>query len=206
MISTSRHFIYLHPPKTGGNSISAALLPLSDDKMIVQGHQDGIDRFEIAGELTPRKHARLADYVANGVDIAAYRIVISARHPFDRAVSYYFSPHRWARQMSSGEWSIDTPQWDETIFMSLLPEMGKMLDFLRVDGRIVPPFDIIHTETIEADFKRVAAKLNLEMTTPFVHRNKSAASEDIYHAVRQSKILQNVVQDYFVEDMQFFGY
>jgi len=110
MHSERHRLIYLHPPKTGGNSIQSVLLPFSDDRKVLVGHQDGRDRFEVRGPATASKHATLADY-ASSLDIAAYRVAISVRHPFDRAVSFFFSPHRWMRQTEDG-WSLATPVWD----------------------------------------------------------------------------------------------
>ena len=109
MISTERKFIYIHVPKTGGNSIQTALQPFSDDKKVASGHQDGIDRFDIAGPATPSKHASLASYRDLLGDISQYFVFHSARHPFDRAISGYFSSSNWVRRSAAGIWKIAAP-------------------------------------------------------------------------------------------------
>lgn len=95
MISSQYKFIYLHVPKTGGNSIQSVLLPMSDDSLIIREVGDGYERFGISGAITSHKHNDLSCYAkAIGDQCAAYRIVMSVRNPFERAISHYFSPHR----------------------------------------------------------------------------------------------------------------
>jgi hypothetical protein len=59
MISSKYRFLYVHIPKTGGNSIQHVLLPISDDQKELKKHQDGLDRFEVIGPKTKKKHASL---------------------------------------------------------------------------------------------------------------------------------------------------
>jgi hypothetical protein len=43
MISTSHQFLFVHIPKTGGNSIQTILLPFSDDQKNTSTKQDGVN-------------------------------------------------------------------------------------------------------------------------------------------------------------------
>ena len=96
MIISRHKLIYIHAPKTAGNAIQSLLFDISDDDKIVYHHQNGVDRFEVSGPITFSKHSALRIY-NNGLgnNLSGWRVMVSIRHPFERAISAYFSPHRW---------------------------------------------------------------------------------------------------------------
>lgn len=108
MISSEFKLIFLHFPKTGGNSIQTALKHISDDEFYqrIERH-DGINDFAIRNstyaDLT--KHASLADYAtAMGSQFRKYRVFTVLRNPFDRVTSHYFYEHKFR---SSGVFSYE---------------------------------------------------------------------------------------------------
>jgi len=122
MISSSHKFIFIHSPKTGGNSIQAALNEYSDDELVTSDdHQDGKERFSLKNEKFKGlvKHSGLQDYWdAMGADLDAYRIFTTIRNPFDRIVSFYFSPHR------------GNVVWDENEFKRFVKTVPSLETFL----------------------------------------------------------------------------
>jgi hypothetical protein len=203
MHSARHRFIYLHVPKTAGNTIQAALMPLSDDRKVTNPQQDSIDRFSIVGKVTPRKHATLADYEVRQPGIAVNnRVVLSVRHPFQRAVSLYFSPSSWG----AGE----VPVWDEARFWTMLhhTSFATMTDFIRLPNGVRLPDQILRYESLKADFDRVVAALGLPASSlkPFLWLNKSAGSPNQKHNVLSSAVLRRAVEDFCREDMAVFGY
>ena len=205
MISTAFRFVYLHVPKTGGNSVQTALLPHSDDTQVIKPGQDGQDRFGITGPVTPRKHARLTEYEARAPGISAtHRVVISVRHPFDRALSAYFSPHRWA----GGQ---QTPHWDEAAFEALLerPDLTPACDFLYLpDGGWRRPDLVIRFERLATDFARAVHVLGLppELARALPHLNRSAGGDGLRARIAGSAELARRVEDRYARDMTAFGY
>ncbi len=100
MLSTSHRFLYVHVPKTGGNSIQSVLAPYAEDVIVRQRpDQDGVDRFAVRSDrFNTRKHSTLAEYRAAYGDTLfhALRKFWCVRNPWDRAVSHFFSPGRIA--------------------------------------------------------------------------------------------------------------
>ena len=207
MLSSRYGFIFLHAPKTGGNSIQSLLEPFSDDRRKAGRFQDGVERFEIVGPHTPHKHATLADYRDSLEDrLDSFKIAISVRHPFERALSFYLSPHRWFTRGSGEEWKLSQPVWREGDFRSVLARLPPQTDFLRLGDHIEKPDHIIRQENIEADFRRFAIALGLPCAdAELPRRNRSAAQEtEAFRA--KAEPFRGEIETKFAEDMQMFGY
>ncbi len=206
MISRSHRFIFIHVPKTGGNSIQSVLLPLSDDQKIVSLHQDGTDRFEVSGPVTVSKHMTLENYniVLGGLE--RFFVFVGARRPFERAVSFYFSPHRWARQNFSGTWEIATPHWDEASFFEMLQGMEPWVNFVKVNGANYEVDDIVRYENLRQDFGRVAQHIGVPQLQLTEHRNKSAGDAKLIADIMKSQALRKIAEDHFAADMTYLNY
>ncbi len=192
MISGAHRFVFLHVPKTGGNSIQSLLEPYSDDGRVVGGARDGHDRFEIAGPVTPFKHATLADY-AQRVDPSGYRIAMGCREPFARAVSACLSPIHWVGA---------TPRWSTDDFLAYLPTLRSTSDFIRPRSR---PDYLLRFEALASDFAACVQALGLPaMNLP--HRNRTTATSDVLAAAMADRRAKLCVQERFAEDYVRFGY
>lgn len=204
MMSSAYNFIYLHVPKTAGNSIQKALLPHSDDKIVLREGQDGTDRFGLAGPITPAKHATLAEYEARAPGIAQrMTVVISVRHPFERAVSYFFHTLR-AQQ-------IPLPKTqDDTIFWQMIkrPIFRPMVDFLTLSSGIHAPQHILRNDHLADDFARMCQTLGLPLdpATALPHLNRSDAPTPAQAKYLQSRALRDEVEAYYQRDMDYFSY
>src|SRR3954462_5998769 len=103
MLSLKHNFVFIHIPKTGGNSIQTVIEKYSDDfRLRSIPEHDLLNRFAVHGPITDRKHCTSTEYIGKlGFErYMALKRVVFVRHPLDRALSFYFSPHRWARKLA----------------------------------------------------------------------------------------------------------
>lgn len=208
MISSRHRFIYIHIPKTGGNAVQTCLLPVCDDQKVVHRHQDGIDRFGVSGPITPRKHAPLKHYQsALGGSLQGWRVMTTIRHPFERAISAYFSPHRWFEQADDGGWHARTPVWDETAFCALLEtgEFQPAFRYLHLGSHVHRPEICLRCSHLQQDFRAAAHALALP-ALPALPRVNVSAAPDAQRRLLQSRTLRDMLEDHYRADMDFFGF
>jgi hypothetical protein len=140
--------IFIHIPKTGGNTIQKVLLNsgASLDKIKVSGHQDGEDRFEIKGSYTKKKHMQLGEYLKHE-ELLPVNIFTCVRKPLQRLVSLYFSPHRHIKKdVSTGGWHIPPAvNFDIDEFKHIVSKTPSCLDMLSI--RINNSLSVIPTKT-----------------------------------------------------------
>lgn len=208
MLSEPHKFIYLHPPKTGGNSLQAVLLAHSSDQMVVLPYQDGKERFEIRGNLTPTKHATLADYYDRiEVGIKDYKIIISIREPAERAISAYFSPARWMRKRNDGSWFLENACWNAAAFVNYLKSgtLLPMVSFLCLGSEMVAPNYIVRYERYVEDVRRLTTSLGLNIGE-IPHLNRSAAAQRWRATALGDRAIRREIEEYFRADYEFFHY
>src|ERR1044072_1838949 len=161
MISFQKRFLFVHITKTAGNSIQSVLQDYSEDELVaLRGEQDGVERF---GLRNPRykikKHSMLAeDRTALGeAEFATLYKFTCVRNPWDRMVSYYFTPTQNAKV------------WDRKKFRKVISSAVSVADYLRLDKGKEDPFAnvnyIMRFENLADDFRTVCAALNISPTT-----------------------------------------
>jgi hypothetical protein len=207
VISSRHRFIFVHVPKTGGNSLQTLLEPHSDDRRRTVAHQDGVDRFDVTGPVTRRKHMTLAEYAdVLGDDLGGMRVAVVCRHPLDRALSHYFSPHRWFVE-SAGAWDRRAPVWDFDRFAQVVDETHSAIEFLKVGGRIRRPDFLIRFECLQDDFDRFVTTADIPLTdTRLPRRNAADAPAALQQAARKDARVMEIVARAFRDDFDFFGY
>lgn len=120
MVSTSNNFIFVHIPKTGGNSIQNILKNYSEDIIIKDfNHQDGVERFGLRNNnFNYKKHSTLLDYkkiLGKNLFEQMFKFTL-VRNPWDRMISYYFSPHFGREQFNIYQFELFIKQIPETPF------------------------------------------------------------------------------------------
>ena len=210
MLLSKYNLLYIHPPKTAGNAIQAVLLPHSDDRKVVSEHRDGYDRFEVAGVITARKHMTLEEYADRlGARVKDYHVAISVRHPVDRAISMYFSPHRWFRKAVSGGYDLAEPVWDRDAFDEMLATMPSMSDFLTVNGEFQKPDFAVRQNHLDADLSAMCKRVGLPEETwsnPVGYRNTSAGQAPLIQDLLRQRALKRHICDHFAVDLENFDF
>lgn len=204
MLSRQKNFVFIHIPKTGGNSIQSILQRYSEDQITIEKpYQDGVERFQIRSpDLPTRKHSPLRDY-RKLLGVERFRPLFKfavVRNPWDRLISSYFSPHR------------GNSTWNREGFIALVSDSPSMVSFL--DSRNLP--SLVHTfihprvdvdfvirfENLQGDFDFVCDRLEIPRE-PLPHRNQSSRQpyQDYY-----DDELRDFVGQHYADDIAAFGY
>jgi Sulfotransferase family len=196
MISFQKRFLFVHIPKTGGNSIQSILARYSDDEITRRPGQDGIERF---GVLNPKyklkKHSSLAQYRAALGDkkFAQLYKFAAVRNPWDRLVSMYFTP-------------IQQKRWDRKVFKKMITQALSAADYLRLKEHEADPLanvnHIIRFERLAEDFSAVCAELGIP-AEPLPRYNKS---ERQHYSQYYDDELRDLVAERFALEIARFGY
>jgi hypothetical protein len=211
MISLKKQFLFVHIPKTGGNSIQNILKDYSEDEIIhTAGHHDGVDRFQLRNSRCEiSKHSTLSEYRAQ-IDPATFAALFkfaAIRNPWDMMVSYYFSPHRG--------WT----EWDRDKFKQILARthtfrhyaclqspMERLRRALRIPGKPADPMRdidfVIRFEHLQEDFNTLCEKLDIPQAD-LPHRNASKRGH--YSQYYDDELVQLVAKR-FTEEIQLGGY
>ena len=201
MISLRHNFLYVHIPKTAGNAIQNILRHYSEDRIVCETPgQDGVERFQVRNDKYKiEKHSTLKEYRRElGAAIFAKLFKFCCvRNPWERAISFYFSPHR-------GE-----VQWDRDAFKKLVTEIVPASAFVMLKKPAAlgkSPFEnvdcVIRYDTIEEDFRKVCDRIGIPRAELPV-RNKS--TRDHFTRYYDAELI-DLVRARFPDEINYFGY
>jgi len=201
MISLKHGFLFVHIPKTAGNSIQTVLAPYSEDRIETRDGQDGVDRFRVVSEGRDLvKHSTLAEYyreLGAGQAGALFKFAC-VRNTWDRVVSYYFSPHR------------GDVKWSPRKFRRFIEKEARPLrEYFALDddeaaGR--SPFEnidqVIRFENLNEDFAAVCRRIGIpEVELPVRNRSGRGKAAEYLDAS-----LVAFVGERFADEIERFGY
>jgi hypothetical protein len=197
MISFEKQFLFVHIPKTGGNSIQSVLVPWSEDEIVrARPGQDGVERFAVSNpKYKLKKHSRLAEYrdALGGKQFERLYKFTCVRNPWERMVSYYFTPGQ-------------RKEWDPKAFKRMISESSSTADYLRLDPGEADPFRnvdrILRFENLAEEFASVCADVGIP-PTPLPNYNKS---ERDHYSKYYDKELRDLVGERFADEIARFGY
>ncbi len=201
MISERHRFLFVHVGKGAGNSISAALLPYSEDrKTIDPAYQDGMQRFDVSSaKYGTTKHERLVGYkhkLPPDVFGSLYKFAV-IRNPYDRVVSAFFSPHRSVQGTSQ--------PFSPQAFLEMIHGMPVLREFVctSAGGALTDDIDcLLRFEHLADDFSHLCGHLGLrDVSLPWLNRSARKAYRDYY-----SDELRKIVSHKFAEEIDVGGY
>ena len=198
MISSQKRFLFVHIPKTAGNSIQSILRDYSEDELVaLRGGQDGIERFGLRNpKYKIKKHSTLAEYKAalGEVQFGDLYKFTCVRNPWDRMVSYYFTP---TQNMAA---------WDRKKFRKAIVKALSVADYLRLDKVEEDPFGnvdyIMRFENLADDFRTVCGTLGILPTTLPRYNRSSREHYSKYY----DEELRDLVRTRFASEIERFGY
>ena len=198
MISLQKRFLFVHIPKTAGNSIQSVLRDYSEDQLVaLRKEQDGIERF---GLRNPRydlkKHSTLSEY-HEALGDEQFRNLYKftcVRNPWDRMVSYYFTP-------TQNPETLNEKKFRETIFKA-----GSVADYLRLEKGEQDPFAnvdcIMRFENLADDFCAVCNTIGIP---PPALPRYNRSSRDHYSKYYDDE-LREFVRARFAAEIERFNY
>jgi hypothetical protein len=198
MISFQKRFLFVHIPKTAGNSIQSVLRDYSEDELVaLRGEQDGVERFGLRNpKYKIKKHSTLAEYRAalGEAEFGSLYKFTCVRNPWDRMVSYYFTPTQKAEA------------WDRKKFRKIISNAVSVADYLRLNQGERDPFSnvdyIMRFENLADDFCVVCAALDISPTIlPQYNRSNREHYSKYY-----DKGLRELVRTRFAAEIERFGY
>ncbi|MFZ0915312.1 MAG: sulfotransferase family 2 domain-containing protein [Candidatus Udaeobacter sp.] len=198
MISLQKRFLFVHIPKTAGNSIQSTLRDYSEDQLVaLRKEQDGIERFGLRNpNYKIKKHSTLGEY-RDALGDERFRGLYKftcVRNPWDRMVSYYFTPTQ----------SPET--WDRKRFLEIISKALSVADYLRLDPSEEDPFAnvdyIMCFENLADDFRTVCGTLGISPATLPRYNRSSRAHYSKYY----DEELRHLVQTRFAAEIERFGY
>ena len=197
MLSITNKFLFIHVPKTGGNSIQNILRNyFEDDVVVLAKHQDGIERFEVRNKnYDITKHSPLSHYKSI-IEPSLYNSLFkfsTIRNPWDMLISYYFSPHRGVKK------------WNRTSFIDLVENVKNISYYLSLGSQFEIDSELNHLlrfENLDEDFSAICKQIGIPSTT-LPRRNISTRK---HYSVYYDDELIKVVENKFSEEIKFGGY
>jgi hypothetical protein len=198
MISFQKRFLFIHIPKTAGNSIQSVLRDYSEDQLVaLRKEQDGVERFGLRNhKYKIRKHSTLKEYRDNLGDEQfrkLYRFTC-VRNPWDRMVSYYFTPTQ------------NPKSWDRKKFRGIISRVVSISDYLRLNEDEEDPFAnadyIMRFENLADDFRSLCNQLKISPAT-LPQYNRSTRE---HYSKYYDDELREFVGTRFAAEIERFGY
>jgi Sulfotransferase family len=198
MISLQKRFLFVHIPKTAGNSIQSVLRAYSEDQLVaLRREQDGIERFGLRNpKYRIKKHSTLSEYQDALGDEQLRKLYkfTCVRNPWDRMVSYYFTPTQ------------NPETWNRKKFRGIISKAVSVADYLRLDNGEKDPFAnvdyVMRFENLVDDFCAVCTAIGV--SPPALPRYNRSTRQ--HYSKYYDEELREFVRSRFAAEIERFNY
>ncbi len=198
MISFQKRFLFVHIPKTAGNSIQSVLRDYSEDELVaLRSEQDGVERFGLRNpKYKIKKHSTLSEYrdALGETQLGQLYKFTCVRNPWDRMVSYYFTPTQ------------NPAMWGRKKFKKVIVKAVPVADYLSLVKGEEDPFAnvnyIMRFENLGDDFRIVCAALGI---SPAALPQYNRSNREHYSRYYDDE-LRELVRTRFAAEIERFGY
>ena len=215
MISSEKKILYIHCPKTGGNSIQNALLPYADEtKLVGEGTWDGVQQFGLKHPhyKALQKHSSLSRYYqcVGRSKLSSFFKFAVVRNPWDLLISHYFSPYRKVNG------------WDRENFIQMVRMIPPLSYYIQSRSLVAHylkrkgicfenrrPLDadidmLLRFEHLDEDYKLLCERIGLPYAElPRVNKSKRRRSVEYYDGDEE---LIDMIRKKYRKEINFMGY
>jgi hypothetical protein len=206
LLSTEKKFIFIHIPKTAGQSITHALAPFSVKPETTQ-YRRLLSRLPVPEHPT-RAWLRVHDKAAwirrklPREIFDGYHKFAVVRNPYDYAVSYfaYLQTNKGSRR------NRDAQKWTFLDFLTYLEGKTRFIGIAQSSwitepgGKIIVD-ELLRFETLAADFAALTERLAIDVTLPHVNRSNRGAYREMYGPKERA-----IADRLFARDLALLGY
>ena len=223
MLLEKKKIVFIHVPKTGGNSFSHLLKKYSDEKFIRHvPYSDKLNFFEIQGKYTDFKHQPLSFYKEKlGKNFKEFKIVTIVRNPLDRFLSIYYMPdynmktnffvkkiNRFTKKyldnylFSSRFYAYEAPKLNLDLMKFYINNLQSQKSYLSFGNKYFNPDYLIKYEDYNQGIKKFCKSLKIDYK--LVHVNKSKREK--LSRIKLKKIEKLILSSHHKEDYKTFKY
>ena len=214
-----KDLLFIHLPKTGGNSFQKNLYLNGGYKgsLSAHGKQDLTNRFDVTDKFTKSKHQTLFEYdkICN---INDFKVVTILREPTYRLLSLYFSPYdnlvfrnyafkllsKFIKSKPMFFFKRKKNQFNLDKFINLINSADTMSDFLKINGKVYKNLNILKFENYNADVEKFFKSNNL--TYFKIKINKSIFDYNYDELIKIHNLKEVVKNTKHLEDYVNFNY
>lgn len=214
-----KNLLFIHMPKTGGNSFQKNLYLNGSYQGSLYAHanQDFTNRFSIKDKFTKSKHQTLSEY-SEICKIEDFKIVTIIREPTHRLLSAYFGPIRnlihknYAFKLLSKFFVIKPKiffkkkkiQFNLDEFINMINLRKSMSEYLKINGKIYNNLNILNFEEYNTNIDKFLKSNNLKNHK--ININRAIHDYNYDELIKKYSLKEVVKNTKHFEDYQNFNY